>query len=80
MDIDRAIARLSLFGASLWLIFWSWRYATGCIHGMGRTMFCPNANGQTLVRTDWFHAGLFLALPPLLGFLVSAFIFRARRQ
>ena len=29
MDIDRAIARLSLFSAVLWLIFWSWRYATG---------------------------------------------------
>ena len=80
MDIDRAIARLSLFSAVLWLIFWSWRYATGCIHGMGGTMFCPNANGQTLVRTDWVHAGLFLALPPLLGFLVSALIFRSRRQ
>jgi len=80
MDIDRAIARLSLFGAVLWLIFWSWRYLTGCIHGMGRAMFCPNANGQTLIRTDWLHAGLFLLLPPLLGFLVSALIFRSRRQ
>jgi hypothetical protein len=80
MDIDRAIARLSLFGAVTWLSFWGWRYVTGCIHGMGRAVFCPNANGQTLVRTDWLHAGLFVALPPLLGFLVSGLIFRGRRQ
>ena len=80
MDMDRAIARLSLFSAVLWLIFWSWRYATGCIHGGSKVLFCPNANGQTLIRTDWLHAGLFLALPPLLGFLVSALIFRSRRQ
>ena len=78
MDIDRAIARLSLFGAVLWLAFWGWRYATGCIHGMGRAMFCPNANGHTLIRTDWLHAGMFVALPSLLGFLISALIFRKR--
>jgi hypothetical protein len=80
MDIDRAIARLSLFSAILWLIFWSWRYATGCIHGDGKVLFCPNAGGQTLVKTDNLHAALFLLLPPLCGFLTAALIFRRRRQ
>ena len=80
MDIDRAIARLSLFGAVMWLIFWSWRYVTGCIHGGGKVMFCPNAGGQTLFKTDGLHAALFLLLPPLCGFLISALIFRRGRQ
>jgi hypothetical protein len=79
MDIDRAIARLSLFGAVVWLIFWSWRYATGCIDGGSKVLFCPNAGGQTLVKTDWLHIVLFLALPPLCGFLVSVLIFRRGR-
>ena len=80
MDIDRAIARLSLFGAVLWLVFWSWRYATGCIHGASKVMFCPNAGGETLVKTDWLHMGLFLLLPPLCGFMISVLIFRGRRH
>lgn len=80
MDIDRAIARLSLFGAVVWLTFWSWRYATGCIHGAGKVTFCPNASGETLVKTDGLHAVLFLLLPPLCGFLISALIFRRRPQ
>jgi hypothetical protein len=80
MDIDRAIARLSLFSAVLWLIFWSWRYATGCIQGNGKVMFCPNAGGETLVKTDWLHMGLFLLLPPLCGFVISVLIFRGRRH
>ena len=80
MDIDRAIARLSLFGAVLWLIFWSWRYAIGCIQGNGNVMFCPNAGGATLVKTDWLHMGLFLLLPPLCGFVISVLIFRGRRH
>ena len=80
MDLDRAIARPSLFSAVLWLIFWSWRYATGCILSGGKVMFCPNAGGQTLIKTDGLHVALFLLLPPLCGFLVSVLIFRRRPQ
>jgi hypothetical protein len=80
MDIDRALVRLSLFGSAIWLLFWSWRYATGCIRMDARAMFCPNASGETLVKTDNFHIALFLLLPPLCGFLISAFIVRRQRQ
>lgn len=80
MDVDRALVRLSLFGSVIWLLFWSWRYATGCIQLGGRSLFCPNASGEALVRTDMLHAALFLLLPPLTGVLLSAFIARRQRQ
>jgi hypothetical protein len=80
MPVDRAIVRIALFAAATWLLFWGWRYITGCIHGRAQTFFCPNASGETLVRTDFVHIGFFLLMPPLLGLAISLWVLRHQQR
>ena len=80
MSIDRAIVRIAVFGSTTWLLFWSWRYISGCIHGAAGTFFCPTASGETLVRTDYLHIGFFVLLPPLVGMAISLLIHRHQRR
>ena len=76
MDAGRALFRLLIAAALGWLAFWGWRYASGCIHAQGAVFFCPDASGQSLVRTSWLHMALYLLVPPLAGLLLSFWIWR----
>jgi hypothetical protein len=79
MDPARAIFRLLVAAAFGWLAFWGWRYASGCIHVQGSTFFCPDASGQSLVRTSGLHMALHLLLPPLTALAISCWIWRRQR-
>jgi hypothetical protein len=79
MDLARALFRLLVAAALGWLAFWGWRYWDGCIHAQGATFFCPDASGQSLVRTDWLRMALHLLLPPLAGLAASFWIWRSQR-
>jgi hypothetical protein len=79
MDVARALFRLLVAAALCWLGFWGWRYWDGCIHVQGATFFCPDASGQTLVRTNGLRMALHLLLPPLAGLAVSFWIWRNQR-
>ncbi len=76
MDVARALFRLLIASAVGWLAFWGWRYAQGCIHVQGTTFFCPDAAGQSLVRTDGFSMAIHLLGPPLAGAAISFWIWR----
>jgi len=80
MDVGWAIIRLSLFGAFAWLLFWSDRYLTGCIHARNGAFFCPETDGQTLARTDSFHIAAFLLVPPLTGLIVAGWTWYSLRE
>lgn len=80
MPVDRAIVRVALFVSATWLLFWGWRYITGCIHARTHVFFCPTASGDTLVRTDDLHIGLFVLLLPLLGLAISLLVDRHQRR
>jgi hypothetical protein len=79
MDVARALFRLLVAAAISWLAFWGWRYWVGCIHAQGATFFCPDASGQSLIRTNWLRMTLQLLLPPLAGLVVSFWIWRSQR-
>jgi hypothetical protein len=80
MEVDRAIIRLLVFCSLAWLLFWGWRYATGCINAGNMRFFCPDAGGQNLIRSDYIHVGLFLLIPPLAGLLVSFWVWYSQRR
>jgi hypothetical protein len=79
MDVARAIFRLLVVAAFGWLAFWGWRYASGCIHVHGAIFFCPDASGQSLVRTSGLRMALYLLLPPLTALAISCWIWRRQR-
>jgi hypothetical protein len=79
MDVARAIFRLLIAAAIGWLAFWGWRYGSGCIHAQGATFFCPDASGQSLVRTSWPGMAMHLLAPPLAGLAISLWIWRNQR-
>jgi hypothetical protein len=79
MDVARALFRLLIASAFAWLAFWGWRYGSGCIHAQGDTFFCPDASGQSLVRTDGLRMALHLLVPPLAGLAVCFWIWRNQR-
>ena len=79
MDVARAIFRLLIAAAISWLAFWGWRWWGGCIHVQGMTFFCPDASGQSLVRTDGLRMALQLFLPPLAALSISFWIWRSQR-
>jgi hypothetical protein len=79
MDVARAIFRLLIVAAFGWLAFWGWRYASGCIHARGAIFFCPDASGQSLVRTSGLRIALHLLLLPLSSLAVSCWIWRSQR-
>jgi hypothetical protein len=76
MDAARALFRLLVAAALGWLAFWGWRYWSGCIHARDAIFFCPDASGQSLVRTSGLRMALHLLLPPLAGLIVSFWIWR----
>ena len=70
-------------------VFWSpphcagWDSGAGAIGWMhprqGAIFFCPDASGQSLVRTNGLRMALHLLLPPLAGLAVSFWIWRNQR-
>ena len=79
MDASRALFRLIVAAAFGWLAFWGWRYGSGCIHARDAIFFCPDASGQSLVRTSGLRMVLHLLLPPLAGLAVCWWIWRGQR-
>jgi hypothetical protein len=79
MDTARAIFRLLVAAALGWLAFWGWRYASGCIHAQGAIFFCPDASGQSLVRTSGLRMALHLLLPPMTALAICGWIWRRQR-
>lgn len=79
MDVARALLRLLIAAAVGWLAFWGWRYAEGCIHAQGATFFCPDASGQSLVRTNGLRMAIHLLGPPLAALSISFWIWRNQR-
>jgi hypothetical protein len=80
MEVDRAIIRLLVFCSLVWLLFWGWRYATGCINTGNMRFFCPDASGQSLISSGYVHIALFLLMPPLACLLISFWVWRSRRR
>jgi hypothetical protein len=78
MDVARALFRLLIAAAIGWLAFWGWRYQD-CIHVQGAIFFCPDASGQSLVRTDGLRMALHLLAPPLVALSISLWIWRNQR-
>jgi hypothetical protein len=75
----RAAIRLWIVGSVVWVAFWLWNYTTRCIHTQKGVLFCPTASGDTLQRTDYFHAAGFIFGPPVLGVVVGLFFLWAIR-
>jgi hypothetical protein len=84
MSASRAIIRLWVFGTVFWIGFWGWNDVSKCIRARGGILFCPTAGGDTLLRTDYFHALYFVFGPPLwslfAGLLCWWIILRLRRR
>jgi len=73
MSASRAAVRLLVFGSTFWIAFWLWNYTTKCIHTPKGILFCPTADGDALVRTDYLHTAYLVFGPPLGAIIFSLF-------
>lgn len=78
MNVASALFRLLVAGAISWLAFWGWRYAVGCIHAQQLIFFCPDAAGQSLVRTNLPRMIGYVLVPPLASLAISYWIWRSQ--
>jgi hypothetical protein len=85
MSAGRAVIRLWVFGTVFWLGVWGWSDLRKCIVAPKGVLFCPvTLSGDTLLRTDYFHALSFVFGPPLVSLIGGLacwwVILRLRRQ
>jgi hypothetical protein len=68
MSTSRAVIRLWVFGSVFWIALWGWNDVRKCIIASKGVLFCPvTLDGNTLMRTDYFHTLYFVFGPSLLS-------------
>jgi hypothetical protein len=80
MNPARAVVRLLVVGSTFWIAFWLWNYTTKCIRSPKGSLFCPTADGDALMRTDYFHAAYLVFGPPLGAIILGVFCWWAIRE
>jgi hypothetical protein len=79
LDPWRALVRLWLFGSIAWLGFWVWRDGSGCFKAGNGRLWCPNAAGDVVSPTSYFHLALDVLGPPVAVLVLGlAFLWFAR--
>jgi hypothetical protein len=75
----RAAIRLWVVGSVVWIAFWLWNYGAKCIHTSKGALFCPDASGDALLRTDYLHAAGLIFGPPVLCLIAGLLLLWAIR-